>query len=141
MSDLPQVRVLLPKDMGERPWGSELLVAHGAGYIGKVMVMQAGKAGGLQKHAEKDETSYLVEGAAWVYTDTGDGQLSRFLWQEGTAIHIPPGAVHKVEAIEDCLIFEASNPVFHDRIKLESLYGLEEGGLPTSTGQRVEYLG
>lgn len=138
MSDLPQVRVLLPKDMGDRPWGSELLVAHGPGYLGKVLFMEAGKAGGLQKHAEKDETSYLLDGAAWVYTDTGDGQVTRFLWQAGSSIHIPPGSVHKVEALEDCIIFEASTPHFHDRIKLEGLYGLPEGGLPTSKGVRID---
>jgi mannose-6-phosphate isomerase len=138
MSELPQVKVMLPREIGERPWGSELLIAHGNGYIGKLLLMEAGKAGGLQKHVEKDETSYLLQGSAWVYTDTGDGQLTRFMWMEGTSIHIPPGAVHKVEAIEDCIFFEASSPHFDDRIKLEKFYGLKEGGLPTSKGQRVE---
>lgn len=132
MSELPQVKLLLPRDMGDREWGLELLVADAPGYIGKVMLMEAGKAGGLQKHQDKDETSYLYEGTAWVYTDQGDGTLTRFLWPEGTAIHIPPGAVHKVEAIDDCIIFEASSRHFNDRIKLEAFYGLPEGGLPTT---------
>ena len=130
---LPQVRVLLPQDMGARTWGDELLIAQGAGYIGKLLLMQAGKAGGLQAHVEKDETSYLLYGSAWVYTDTGDGQLTRFKLQAGTSIHIPPGAVHKVEAITDCCFFEASNPVFNDRIRLEERYGLESGGGLPST--------
>jgi mannose-6-phosphate isomerase len=130
---LPQVKVLLPKDMGARTWGEELLVAHGDGYIGKVLHMEAGKAGGLQAHTEKDETSYLLWGSAWVYTDTGDGQLTRFKMLAGTSIHIPPGAVHKVEAITACCFFEASNPVFNDRIRLEDRYGLESGGGLPST--------
>ncbi len=130
---LPQVEVQLPKDMGERTWGTELLVINTPGYIGKVLYMEAGKAGGLQKHQAKDEASFLLDGSAWVYTDTGDGALTRFLWNEGTAIHIPPGAVHKVEAIEDCIIFEASTPHFNDRVRLEAFYGLPEGGgLPTT---------
>lgn len=130
---LPQVKVQLPRDMGDRTWGTELLVIDTPSYIGKVMHMQAGKAGGLQKHVEKDEASYLVSGEAWVYTDTGDGTLSRFRWSPGTAIHIPPGAVHKVEAIADCVIFEASTPHFHDRIRLEAEYGrTDTDGLPTT---------
>jgi len=130
---LPQVKVQLPRDMGNRMWGRELLVIDTPAYIGKVLHMKAGGAGGLQKHVEKDEASFLVSGEAWVYTDTGDGKATRFLWMAGTAIHIPPGAVHKVEAITDCTIFECSTPHFNDRIRLEAEYGLPEtGGLPTT---------
>jgi len=130
---LPQVKVQLPRDMGERTWGQELLVIETDKYIGKVMHMRAGGAGGLQAHVEKDEASYLVSGLAWVYTDTGDGTLTRFQWHPGSAIHIPPGAVHKVEAIENCVIFEASTPHFNDRIRLEEQYGrTDTGGLPTT---------
>lgn len=136
---LPQVKVQLPRDMGERTWGSELLVIDTPHYIGKVLRMRAGEAGGLQAHAEKDEASYLFSGMAWVYTDTGDGELKKFGWTAGSAIHIPPGAVHKVEAIEDCVIFEASTPHFNDRIRLEEQYGrTDTEGLPT-TG--VQFLG
>jgi len=130
---LPQVKVQLPRDMGQRTWGEELLVIDTPAYIGKVLNMQAGKAGGLQKHVEKDEASYLFSGTAWVYTDTGDGELKRFKWEAGTAIHIPPGSVHKVEAITDCVIFEASTPHFNDRVRLEEQYGRTDvDGLPTT---------
>jgi len=135
---LPQVRVQLPQDMGERTWGTELLVIDTPQYIGKVMHMRAGCAGGLQKHVEKDEASFLVSGDAWVYTDTGDGTLRRFKWTAGSAIHIPPGSVHKVEAITDCVIFEASTPHFNDRIRLEEQYGrTDTSGLPTTRNHRV----
>ena len=130
---LPQVKVQLPRDMGQRTWGEELLVIDTPAYIGKVLNMQAGKAGALQKHVEKDEASYLFSGTAWVYTDTGDGELKRFKWEAGTAIHIPPGSVHKVEAITDCVIFEASTPHFNDRVRLEEQYGRTDvDGLPTT---------
>lgn len=130
---LPQVKVLLPKDMGARVWGEELLIAEAPQYIGKLMRMSAGHAGGLQYHVEKDETSFLLSGLAWVYTDTGDGVLSRFKMTPGTSIHIPPGAVHKVEAIEDCVFFEASTPHFNDRVRVEARYGrTDTDGLPTT---------
>ena len=130
---LPQVRVQLPQDMGERTWGTELLVIDTPQYIGKVMHMRAGCAGGLQKHVEKDEASFLFSGEAWVYTDTGDGTLKRFRWTAGSAIHIPPGSVHKVEAITDCVLMECSTPHFNDRIRLEEQYGrTDTAGLPTT---------
>lgn len=130
---LPQVKVQLPRDMGDRVWGDEFLIIDTPTYIGKLMHMRAGMAGGLQTHVEKDEASYLFAGEAWVYTDTGDGELTRFKWSPGTAIHIPPGAVHKVEAITDCTIFEASTPHFNDRIRMEERYGrMDTGGLPTT---------
>lgn len=130
---LPQVEIKLPKDLGERTWGMELLVVQTKDYIGKVMYMHAGHAGGLQYHERKDECSYLVSGTAWVYTDTGDGKLSRFLLNKGAAVYIPPGAVHKVEAITDCVFVEWSNPVFDDRVRVEARYGREDTeGLPTT---------
>lgn len=137
---LPQVVVQIPKDLGPRVWGRELLVADGPGYIGKVLEMRAGTAGGCQVHLEKDETSYLLSGSAWLYTDTGDGALTRFLLSPGTSVHIPPGAVHKVEAITDCMFFEASTPHFHDRVRVDARYGLDASvGLPST--KRLDYLG
>ena len=130
---LPQVKVLIARDMGPRTWGDELLIAESPHYIGKLMYMKAGKAGGLQYHVEKDETSFLFSGRAWVYTDTGDGVLKRFMMTPGTSIHIPPGSVHKVEAIDDCVFFEASTPHFDDRVRVEARYGRSEtDGLPTT---------
>lgn len=133
MSELPQVTIQLPRDMGDRVWGDELLVIDTPHYIGKLMHMRAGHAGGLQKHRLKDEASYLHSGEAWVYTDTGDGELKRFRWSQGAALRIPPGSVHKVEAITDCVIFEASTRHFDDRVRLEEQYGrTDTEGLPTT---------
>lgn len=130
---LPQVEIQLPRDMGARTWGTELLIADTPHYIGKLMTMKAGAAGGLQYHVEKDETSYLLSGQAWLYTDTGDGTLTRFLLNPGTSVRIPPGAVHKVEAITDCVFVEASTPHFDDRVRVEERYGrTDTDGLPTT---------
>src|SRR5688572_15579986 len=50
------VQIVYPRDMGPREWGEEILIAQGDGYIGKKLLMKAGKAGGLQYHREKEET-------------------------------------------------------------------------------------
>lgn len=130
---LPQIEVQIPRDMGARTWGEELLIIDTPHYLGKLLLMRAGCAGGLQTHREKDEAAYLLAGSAWVTTDGGDGTLTRYQMHAGTAIHIPPGAVHQVEAITDCQFFECSTPHFNDRIRMETAYGLPEtGGLPTT---------
>ena len=116
-----------------RDWGKEVIIAATDTYLGKVLHMNAGTRGGLQKHVEKDETFYLFTGRALVRTDRGDGTLTVIPMGPGQSFHIPPGAVHQVEAITTCVFFETSTPHYNDRIRCEAQYGLPEGGgLPTT---------
>ena len=116
----------------ERDWGEELIVAETPKYLGKVLTMRAGTKGGLQYHTEKDETFYLVSGEAAVRFDPGDGLEVVWMWA-GESYHIPPGAVHQVEAVTDCVFFETSTPHHDDRVRVEAQYGLpEDGGLPST---------
>lgn len=116
----------------ERTWGEEIIVAHAKGYLGKVLKMKAGTKGGLQYHVEKEETFYLYEGQALVRTDIA-GAIETFVMLPGQSYHVPPGAVHQVEAMTDCVFFEASSVHFDDRVRVEADYGLpEDGGLPTT---------
>lgn len=105
-----------PRDLGPKPWGTELLVAETKDYIGKVLFMDAGGSGALQYHVTKDEAFYLLSGRAWVRYHDAHGRLCAVEMRPGMAYHVPPGAVHQVEAIEDCVFFEASTPVFDDRV-------------------------
>lgn len=135
------VEFFTPKDVGPRNWGREILVAHVEGlYTGKVLMMNAGAKGGLQKHHLKNETSHLFSGEMWFYFDKGDGKIRRKKLVAGDSVHIPPGAVHREEAITDCIVFETSNPVFNDRVRMEENYGetIPPGGLPSTTIDEVE---
>ncbi len=115
-----------------RDWGEELIVANTPHYLGKVLKMRAKTKGGLQKHVEKDETFYLFSGEAIVRTDW-KGDIATYRMSAGQSCHVPPGSVHQVEAVTDCVFFEASTPHFNDRIRCEADYGLPEvGGLPTT---------
>lgn len=137
----PTVKFFTPEDVGPRDWGREILVAHSKyKYIGKVLFMKAGTKGGLQMHRVKDETGYLFSGELLVRFDNGKGYLREYTMIAGESIHIPPGAVHQEEAITDCVIFETSNPVFNDRVRMEEVYGLEtpEGGLPSTKVTEIE---
>jgi mannose-6-phosphate isomerase len=127
-----QIEPYAPKTL-RRDWGEEIFIAETPAYLGKVLLMNKGTAGGLQYHTEKDETFFLFSGRAIVRSDNGRGQLNVTMMLPGQSFHIPPGAVHQVEALEDCVLFEASTPHYDDRVRCEGLYGLPEGGgLPTT---------
>ena len=116
-----------PRVLGPKPWGMETLIADTPHYIGKVLSMRAGHRGGLQYHERKDETFYLFSGRAVVTSDDGHGVLVSIMMNPGMSYHIPPRAVHQVEAITDCLFFEVSTPVFDDRVNMAEAYGREDG--------------
>src|SRR5262245_33369842 len=110
MADRVTIQPFTPRELGPKSWGRELLVAHTDQYIGKVLWMRAGESGPLQYHERKDETFFLFSGEALVIGGEGMRPM-----HPGESYHVPPGAVHRVEAITDCVFFEASTPVFDDR--------------------------
>jgi mannose-6-phosphate isomerase len=116
--DGPAVEWFTPRKLGPKDWGTEVLVAHTEQYTGKVLTMNPGSEGPLQYHVNKDETSHIYEGTAWVDVLIGDNLVRKQL-RTGESIHIPPGAVHRVGTITGCVIFEASTPSFDDRVPFE----------------------
>jgi len=106
----------------DKPWGYELLWARTAQYVGKVIHVNAGHALSLQYHRVKTETVYLASGK--VRYEIKDGETLRTIdLQPGECLHIPPGTVHRVTAIEDADIFEVSTPELDDVVRLEDRYG------------------
>ena len=109
-----------PVELGPKPWGRELLIARTNQYMGKVLWMNAGHAGPLQYHQRKEETFFLLSGMARVTYKTLEGVLESRLMQPGESYHVPPGSVHQVAALEDCIFVEASTPVFDDRVAVQA---------------------
>lgn len=137
-----KVKFLEPNDVGPRNWGREILIAHVPGfYTVKKLVYNKGAKGGLQAHQIKNECGYIISGKLLLRYDNGKGEIVEKILGPGDAIHIPPGAVHQEEALEDLVIIEASNPVFNDRVRMEEEYGLKipEGGLPSTTIDEIEF--
>ena len=115
-----------------RDWGEEIILVETPHYLGKKLLMKARTKGGLQFHRDKDEAFYLEDGHAIVRYDDGGELIAVHMWP-GECYHVPPGAVHQVEAVSDCVLFEWSTPHHNDRVRVEERYGLpEDGGLPTT---------
>ena len=106
----------------DKPWGREVWYAHTDRYAGKVLEVDAGHMLSLQKHVVKHETLFLQSGHMQF---TRDGEV--FEWRPGTAIEIPPGTVHRMEALEDSVILEVSTPELDDVVRLEDRYGRTGG--------------
>ena len=106
----------------DKPWGYELIWARTDRYVGKILHVRAGHILSLQYHREKDETMYVLAGELVLRTRTNDEMESRPL-KAGQSVHIPPGLIHQIEAIEDSDVLEASTPELDDLVRLEDRYG------------------
>ncbi|MGZ6123521.1 MAG: cupin domain-containing protein [Myxococcales bacterium] len=106
----------------EKPWGFELIWAHAENYVGKILHITAGHALSLQYHRVKDETIHLLSGAMRFEYDRGEGRREVILAQ-GESVWIPPGMIHRMVALSDCEVLEASTPQLADVVRIEDRYG------------------
>ena len=113
----------------EKPWGYEVHWAHTDRYVGKVLHVNAGHALSLQFHKVKDETVYVQSGRLLYEIDRG-GALERIEMTPGASMHVPPGTIHRITAIEDSDILEVSTPEIDDVVRLEDRYGRQGTSAP-----------
>jgi len=106
----------------DKPWGYELIWAKTDRYVGKVLHINAGHRLSLQYHNKKDETIHLWSGRLTLVVDEGKGLIEREM-KPGESYHIRPGTKHRMIAINDCDILEASTPELDDVVRLEDSYG------------------
>jgi mannose-6-phosphate isomerase len=114
----------------DKPWGHELIWAHTDAYVGKVLVIEAGKRLSLQKHEMKDETIYVASGRLRLFLEDGDGTIVLEELGPGEHRHVPTGRIHRYEAIERCELFEVSTTELDDVIRLEDDFGREGTSAP-----------
>ena len=107
----------------EKPWGYELIWAHTDRYIGKILHVKAGHALSLQYHERKDETIHLFRGQLRFFVGTNKDALREIEMKEGDSYRITPGTVHRMEAVTDVDMLEASTSDMDDVIRLEDRYG------------------
>ena len=107
----------------EKPWGHELIWADTDLYVGKVLHVKAGHALSLQYHEKKDETIHLWRGRMKFWVGPSADALQMIEMSEGDSYRVTPGTVHRMEALTDVDILEASTPHLQDVIRLEDRYG------------------
>jgi mannose-6-phosphate isomerase len=116
-----------PPERVDKPWGHEEIFALVEGsYVGKLLFVNAGESLSLQYHHAKDETIALVSGQ--VEIDLGDSPetLRPVSLAPGDSVHVLPGTLHRLRAVTDSVLVEAStaDPGWRDDIvRLEDRYG------------------
>jgi len=110
----------------EKPWGHELIWAKTADYVGKILFIRKGHKLSLQYHNKKEET-ILVHSGSMIFTVDEGGRLVEKRLGPGDTHHIPPRMRHRMEAVEDCTVFEVSTPQLDDVVRLEDSYGRVRG--------------
>ena len=107
----------------EKPWGYELIWADTSKYVGKLLHIQAGEALSLQYHERKDETIHLLSGEMRFSAGRSETDLEDIDLRAGESFHVSTGTVHRMVAITDCDVLEASTPDLDDVVRLEDRYG------------------
>ncbi len=106
----------------EKPWGHELWWAHTDRYVGTLLHVKAGHRLSLQYHERKDETIHLWSGELLLALDEGEGLIEHRL-RPGESYRVRPGTRHRMIAVTDCDILEASTPEVEDVVRVEDAYG------------------
>ncbi len=107
----------------DKPWGHELIWAETDRYVGKILHVKAGHALSLQYHERKDETIHVLRGSMRFWAGPSAEALSEVELVEGQSFRVQPGTVHRMEAVTDVDILEASTPDLDDVVRLEDRYG------------------
>jgi len=105
-----------------KPWGYELIFARTDRYVGKILHVNKGESLSLQYHEMKEETLFVVTGELRL-TIEYKGDRREFPLRAGEAFHIPPGVIHRMEAVRDTDVAEVSTPELDDVVRLEDRYG------------------
>ena len=108
-----------------KPWGHELIWAHTDRYVGKILVIDAGKRLSLQRHEIKDESIYVLSGRLRLYLEDESGAVQTEELGPGDHRRVATGRIHRYEAIERVELLEVSTPELDDVVRLEDDYGRE----------------
>ncbi len=106
-----------------KPWGHEEHFALVDGrYCGKALHINRGHALSLQYHQQKEETVAVQSGRLLFEVGDPDTPLESFELLPGEAVHLLPGTRHRMTALEDTVVLEASTTELDDVVRLEDRY-------------------
>lgn len=103
----------------EKPWGYELKITQeDLPYCGKVIYVKPGMRWSVHYHDQKKETLFLFSGEAEIWLHDGT-ELKKFPMKQGQGYLVTPMQTHRVVAITECVLFEASEPEKGTTVRVE----------------------
>jgi len=123
----PSDAAVRPAERVDKPWGHEEIFALVEGsYVGKLLFVSAGESLSLQYHHEKDETIALVSGQVEIDLGASADTLRAVGMSPGDSVHVVPGTLHRLRALQDSVLVEASTADEgwrEDVVRIEDRYG------------------
>lgn len=77
----------------------------------------------MQYHELKEETVSIQSGRLLFEVGTSEHHLESFELLPGESVHLRPGTRHRMTALEDTVVLEASTTELDDVVRLEDRYG------------------
>ncbi len=115
----------------DKPWGHEEIFALVDGkFCGKAIHVSAGHALSLQYHERKEETIAIQSGMARLEVGQHEDELETIDLRTGEAVHLPAGVRHRITALTDIVMLEASTTELSDVVRLEDRYGRQGTSAP-----------
>ncbi len=115
----------------DKPWGHEEIFALVDGkFCGKAIHVTQGHALSLQYHEQKEEVISVQSGRLRCEIGHSETALEDFELAPGESIHLRPGVRHRVTALEDTVMLEASTTQLDDVVRLEDRYGRQGTSAP-----------
>ena len=110
------------KEYIKKPWGHEIIWAHTADYVGKLLTINYNHKLSRQYHKVKEETIFVLTGTLILEIGEGENIIRKELPQ-GQEFHITPGLVHRfIAEFGDVELMEVSTPYLNDVVRLEDDY-------------------
>jgi mannose-6-phosphate isomerase len=111
------------REFDQRPWGTYTVLEEAPNFKVKRIEVLPGKRLSYQKHSQRAEHWFVVEGTARVTLDGKDITINA-----GEAIDIPIGSAHRVEnrGDDDLIFIEVQRGTYlgeDDIVRLEDDYG------------------
>jgi mannose-6-phosphate isomerase-like protein (cupin superfamily) len=99
-----------------KPWGKEVILYKGQ-YAVKYLHVNKGHKTSYQYHKRKVETMLVLQGKMKLTYGTLDKDFGFH-----DIIHIPKMTLHRLEALEDTIIYEVSTPELDDVVRVQDDY-------------------
>jgi mannose-6-phosphate isomerase-like protein (cupin superfamily) len=96
-------------------------------YVFKKLYIKKGTKTSFQYHVNKLETNHLIKGKAEAWQENEKGVIEKSLFEAGDTWTIPCGRKHRLIALSDMVMLEASTPEVDDVVRIADDTGRGDG--------------